>query len=152
MLEAVGTGKTAMTPRPTLALSLAIVAASAAAAGAQILPPDSQACIGPFAAHRQEVEKLAAAVIAGSQKRVSREDLCKLVSAYAAAEANWLQYAEANVMTCAIPKSTVDEIKRGHAGTSQVREKICEGEDSGMVRDSGTIRQLARNTNVWPGE
>lgn len=153
-----------MTPRHVVALSLAIVAASTIAAGAQTLPwptdaprPQSQApwpgsapppqpmtmpapgapmgppagaapnpqCLAQFNVHRQEVEKRALAARAGGEKHVSRDEMCKLVGAYAAAEAKWIKYSEDNQVTCGIPKEAVTQIKGAHAHTMDIRKKIC---------------------------
>jgi hypothetical protein len=135
-----------MTPRRALALSLAIAAASATAASAQTLSPDNapplqplimptpgaptvapdtEACMRQLTAHREEVEKLAAVTVAGSQTHVSREELCKLVQAYSNAEANWIKYTEDNMIECAISKDALDRMRAVHVRTLEIHEKIC---------------------------
>jgi hypothetical protein len=153
-----------MTRRRALALSLAIVAVSTIAAGAQTLPwptdaprPQSQApwpgsappaqpmtmpapgapmgppgasapspqCLAQFNLHREEVEKRAIAARTGGEKHVSREEMCKLVGAYAAAEAKWIKYSEDNMVNCGIPKEAVSHIKTAHTHTMDIRKKIC---------------------------
>jgi hypothetical protein len=83
------------------------------------------ACLAQFNTHREQVEKLATTAKAGSEKHVSREEMCKLVGAYAAAEAKWVKYSEDNMATCGIPKEAVTQLKTAHAHTMDIRKKIC---------------------------
>jgi hypothetical protein len=90
-------------------------------------PPnaDQQACIRDFGNHRDEVEKRAMAAKAGSEKKVPREEMCNLVSAYSAAEAKWIKFSETNMTKCGIPKQAVEQIKGVHVRTADARKRIC---------------------------
>jgi hypothetical protein len=84
-----------------------------------------QQCIAEFAALRSKVEKTGMAAKAGAEKRVSRKELCKLVTAYSAAETNWLTYAETNMTKCGIPDHIVTQVKTVHAKTAEGQIKLC---------------------------
>jgi hypothetical protein len=56
---------------------------------------------------------------------VPREELCKLITAYGAAEQKWLKFTEQGVSACGIPPEIVNQLKQVHARTEQAREKIC---------------------------
>jgi len=97
--------------------------------GAQMggAPPagTSQECVAQFSAHREEVQKRGSAARAGGDKKVTREEMCKLVTSYATAEAKWVKYTVDNQTRCGIPKDAVDQIKGVHAKTAEIRKQIC---------------------------
>src|SRR6266850_5910236 len=93
--------------------------------GPSVDPQQAQACIGQFTAHREEVEKRAAAAKAGNEKHVTREEMCKLVQTYATAEAKWVKFSQDNMVKCGIPKEAVSQIKGVHVRTVDIRKKIC---------------------------
>jgi hypothetical protein len=90
-----------------------------------------QACLEQFTGYRTEVEKRAMAAKAGSEKKVPREEMCKLVSAYSNAEASWVKFSVDNMAKCGIPKQAVDQIKGVHVHTADIRKKICEAGPAG---------------------
>jgi hypothetical protein len=51
-----------------------------------------QQCLEQFTALRTTTEKLGANAKAGSEHKASREEMCKLVSAYTNAEAKWVKF------------------------------------------------------------
>lgn len=90
-------------------------------------PPNAaqQACIRDFTVYREEVEKRAMAAKAGSEKKVTREEMCALVSAYSTAEVKWIKFSVDNMAKCGIPKGAVDQIKGAHSHTAEIRKRIC---------------------------
>jgi hypothetical protein len=84
-------------------------------------------CMAAFTKLREEVEKKGLAAKAASQKHAAREEMCKLITSYAASEANWVKFTEAGVGTCGIPVQVVNELKQVHANTEGTVEKICAG-------------------------
>src|SRR5262249_56193036 len=62
---------------------------------------------------------------AGAEKQVAREELCKLVTAYSAAEAKWVKFAETNMAKCGIPKEIVHQLKTVHAKTADSQKRVC---------------------------
>src|SRR5262249_52780179 len=86
---------------------------------------EQQECMTKFTVLRSEVEKRGMAAKAGSEKQVSREEMCKLVTAYSAAEIKWVKYAEGNMSKCGIPKEIVHQLKTVHARTADGQKKLC---------------------------
>jgi hypothetical protein len=78
-----------------------------------------------FTKLREEVHKKHLAVKAAGQKHVAREELCKLVTSYAASEEEWVRFTEVSVGTCGIPLRIATELKQAHANNDQIQEKIC---------------------------
>ncbi len=85
------------------------------------MPP----CMAEFTKLREDVETKGKAAKAASQKHVAREEMCKLITSYAASEAKWVKFTEAGVQTCGIPAQVANQLKQVHANTEQTREKIC---------------------------
>jgi hypothetical protein len=82
-------------------------------------------CVAEFAKLRDDVQKRGLAAKAAGQRKVSREEMCKHITAYSAAELKWVKYTEANVQTCGIPAEVVQQLKQVHTNTEQTKEKIC---------------------------
>jgi len=88
-------------------------------------PGGQQDCVAPFTALRTEVEKRGMAAKTASEKRASREEMCKLVTAYGDAEVKWIKYTESNMSKCGIPKELVTQLKTVHAKTADGQKKLC---------------------------
>jgi len=98
-----------------------------------------QECVAQFQALRGEVEKRGVAAKAGNGKQVAREELCKLVTAYSAAETKWVKYAEANMTKCGIPKPIITQLKTVHAKTADAQKKICAAGPAGGPAAAPTL-------------
>jgi hypothetical protein len=108
------------TPAATMAPMMAVPQASPFGGGGS--PPP---CIAEFAKLRDDVQKRGLAAKAAGQRKVSREEMCKHITAYSAAEQKWVKYTESNVQTCGIPAEVVQQLKQVHLNTEQTKEKIC---------------------------
>jgi hypothetical protein len=88
------------------------------------LPPamSPETCAKELAARRDEMERKGMATKAAGLRMVSRDQMCKYMTAYAAAKAQWIRFIEDNAQTCGIPSGhwTLDE-------TEQVRSRVCAG-------------------------
>jgi hypothetical protein len=51
--------------------------------------------------------------------------MCKYVTAYADAEAKWVNFTVSNVQSCGIPPQIADQLKKVHSGTEQTKQKVC---------------------------
>jgi hypothetical protein len=102
-------------------------------------PAAQQECIGPFTALRAEVEKRGQAAKAGGEKQASREEMCKLVTEYNAAETKWVKFAEANASKCGIPKPIIQQLKAVHAKTADGQKKLCSAGPAGGPAAAPTL-------------
>ena len=84
-----------------------------------------QECLRQFSEFRTEVEKRAMAAKAAGEKRVTREEMCKLVTAYSNAEGKWLKYSDTNMARCGIPKEAIEQIRGVHLRTADAQKKLC---------------------------
>jgi hypothetical protein len=82
-------------------------------------------CVVEFGKLRDEVQKKGMAAKTAQERKVTREEMCKIVSVYSAAERKWLKFAEAGVSSCGIPGEVVNQLKQVHARTEQAKTNIC---------------------------
>ena len=94
-------------------------------AGQAGAPPGAPPCIIEFTKLREDVEKKGKAAKAASERKVTREEMCKQITVYAAAELKWVKFTEDNVSKCGIPAAIAQQLKTVHGRTEQTREKIC---------------------------
>ncbi len=82
-------------------------------------------CLAEFTKLREDVEKKGLAAKAAGQKHAPREEMCKLITTYAAAEAKWVKFTETGVQSCGIPAQIATQLTKVHTNTEQTREKVC---------------------------
>jgi len=93
--------------------------------GAPAAPQGSSPCLPEFLRLREDVEKKGLAAKQASEHKATREEMCKYISVYAAAELKWVKYAESGVATCGVPASVAQELKKVHSHTEDTKSKIC---------------------------
>jgi hypothetical protein len=64
---------------------------------------------------RDDVQKRGLAAKVAGQRKASREEMCKHITAYSAAELKWVKYTEDNVTSCAIPTELALQLKQVHS-------------------------------------
>ena len=85
------------------------------------IPP----CLQKFLPMRAEAEKRAGALQVGINKKKPPPELCHLFRSFSDAEEKVVSYAVANQAGCAIPPDAVAQMKKNHAKTTEVRDKVC---------------------------
>src|SRR5262249_29976028 len=85
------------------------------------MPP----CMQQFLPLRQEAEKRADVLQTGINKKKAAPELCQLFRNFFEAEAKVVKFAVANQAGCGIPPDAVAKMKKNHAKTNEVREKVC---------------------------
>jgi hypothetical protein len=105
-------------------------------------------CMADFVKMREEVEKKGKAAKAAGQKHASREEMCKLITSYAASEEKWVKFTEAGVGSCGIPPQIAGQLKQVHAGTEKAKEKICTAGPAGPAAGPSLSEALSRSTQV----
>jgi len=85
------------------------------------MPP----CMQQFLPMRAEAEKRANVLQAGINKKKPPPELCHLFRSFSEAEEKVVHYAVANQAGCGIPPDAVATMKKNHAKTVEVRDKVC---------------------------
>jgi hypothetical protein len=98
---------------------------------------------------RGEVEKRGMAARTASEKHASREEMCKLITEYGAAETKWIKYTESNMSKCGIPKEIVAQLKAVHAKTADGQKKLCAAGPAGGGAAAPTLSD-ALGTSTLP--
>ena len=85
------------------------------------MPP----CLQKFLPMRAEAEKRAGVLQAGINKKKPPPELCHLFRSFTEAEEKVVSYAVANQSGCGIPPDAVAQMKKNHAKTVDVRDRVC---------------------------
>jgi hypothetical protein len=85
----------------------------------------SDACMKNFVPLREEAEKRGKMIKAASDRHAPPDEACKLISNFGQAEVNMIKYVESHAASCGIPAQVTDQLKNGHKGTEQLRQKVC---------------------------
>jgi hypothetical protein len=114
-------------PMPMPMSPMAAPAIGAAPFGAPAAPPQggTSPCLPEFLKLREDVEKKGQAARLASEHKATREEMCKYITVYSAAELKWVKYAENGVATCGVPASVAQELKTIHGHTEETKAKIC---------------------------
>jgi len=107
-----------------LLLLITVMIPLAREAAAQTLAPWPP-CVAEFGKLREDVQKCGLAAKAASQHKVSREEMCKRITAYSAAELKWVNYVETNAAICGFPAEVVQQLKQVRSKTEQTKERVC---------------------------
>jgi hypothetical protein len=91
--------------------------------GAQQEPP----CFKEFLSLREEAQKKASLIKAAQDRTPTptREEMCKVVKTFAAAEAKVIKFVTDNQASCGIPGEAVTQMKAGQAQTVKFRTAVC---------------------------
>ena len=88
-------------------------------------PNSAPPCMTEFTKLRDEVQKKGQAAKVASEHKATREEMCKHVTAYSAAELKWVKFAEAGVSSCGIPLQVAQQLKQVHGHTEETKTKLC---------------------------
>jgi hypothetical protein len=90
--------------------------------GAQAAPPS---ICDSFAALREDAQKKGMAIGAAQKRHTERQEMCKLVTAFSAAEGKAAAFLEKNKTWCGVPEQVVASAKDTHVKTEHFREVVC---------------------------
>lgn len=74
---------------------------------------------------RADAEAKAKLIQAAGKRKAPPQEACKLIGNYAQAEAKMIKFVDANAQKCGIPAQVGDQIKKGHANTTQLQQRVC---------------------------
>lgn len=82
-------------------------------------------CLAEFLKLREDVDKKGRAAKQASEHKATREEMCKQITVYAAAELKWVKFTESNSASCGIPPTVAKELKTVHGHTEETKAKLC---------------------------
>jgi hypothetical protein len=80
---------------------------------------------------RETVDKVAASARSKSENKATREDVCKAITNYAAAEAKWAKFTVDNTTRCGIPPDFGKQLSAGNKKTQTIRKNVCSAGPAG---------------------
>ena len=88
-------------------------------------PPGEPPCFREFTPIRNEAQKRAETLKAAMQKKVPREEACKLIQNFSAAEAKVVHFVSTNQQKCGIPPQAIGQMKQNHERTVKMANQVC---------------------------
>ncbi|HEX7791795.1 MAG TPA: hypothetical protein VF467_14860 [Afipia sp.] len=88
-------------------------------------PPGAEECQKGFLPLRADAEAKAKLIQAAGKRKAPPQEACKLIGNFAQAETKMIKFVEANSQKCGIPAQVGDQMKKGHANTSQLLQRVC---------------------------
>ena len=113
--------------RRAMLIAACLLPSAVAMAASPFDPPPQQEppCVKEFGKLREDAGKKAAAIRAASERKASSQEACKLFNTFSAAEAKMVKYAVDNSVWCGIPPPVINDIKKQHAKTVEIRTRVC---------------------------
>lgn len=121
---------TAAAPAPTVTPPMGAAPMTPVPPQAGVGPSDgggTPPCMEEFTKLQSETDKRAKAAKAGGERKVKREEMCKLLQAFEGALGKWVKFVKANSSTCGIPSQVSDQLNKGHDNISKTAKQVCEG-------------------------
>jgi hypothetical protein len=88
-------------------------------------PPGAEECQKGFMPLRADAEAKAKLIQAAGKRKAPPQEACKLIGNFAQAEVKMIKFVEANAQKCGIPAQVGDQMKKGHANTAQLQQRVC---------------------------
>jgi hypothetical protein len=93
--------------------------------GMQATPPPGQSPCDAFLPLRDDAQKKGSAIGAAQKRHADRQEMCKLITVFSAAEAKADQFLEKNKTWCGVPEQAIASAKETHLKTEHFREVVC---------------------------
>jgi hypothetical protein len=93
--------------------------------GLQAAPAPAQSVCENFLPLRDDAQKKGAAIAAAEKRKVDRQELCKVVTTFSAAEEKAALFLEKNKSSCSVPDQAISSAKDMHAKTVKFRDMVC---------------------------
>jgi hypothetical protein len=84
-------------------------------------------CVAEFTRLREDVLNKGLAAKDAGQRKVSREEMCRHITAYSAAVSKWIKWAESGVQNCGTSVQIVQQLQQVQSNTEETKKKICAG-------------------------
>ena len=100
-------------------------------------PPGAEECQKGFAPLRADAEAKAKLIQAAGKRKAPPQEACKLIGNFAQAEAKMIKFVETHAQKCGIPAQVGDQMKKGHANTAQLQQRVCAAAANGPAGPAG---------------
>jgi hypothetical protein len=93
--------------------------------GMQPAPPPTPSPCNGFMPLRDDAQKKGAAIGAAQKRHADRQEMCRLITTFSAAEEKAGQFLEKNKALCGVPDQAIASSKEMHAKTVHFRDVVC---------------------------
>ncbi|MDO8979497.1 MAG: hypothetical protein Q7V17_09740 [Afipia sp.] len=100
-------------------------------------PPGAEECQKGFLPLRADAEAKAKLIQAAGKRKAAPQEACKLIANFAQAETKMIKFVDANAQKCGIPAQVSDQMKKGHANTSQLQQRVCAAASQAQAGPAG---------------
>jgi hypothetical protein len=100
-------------------------------------PPGAEECQTGFMPLRADAEAKAKLIQAAGKRKAPPQEACKLIGNFAQAETKMIKFVETHAQKCGIPANVAEQMKKGHANTSQLQQRICAAAAQGPAGPAG---------------
>jgi hypothetical protein len=123
--------------------------------GMQAAPASPSPCEA-FTPLREDAQKKATAIGEAQKRHADRQEMCKLITAFSAAEGKVALFMEKNKTWCGVPDQAIGSAKETHAKTEHFREVVCAPAPQPHVPTlsdamGGPAHDTAKNTKTGGG-
>jgi hypothetical protein len=96
-----------------------------APAGQGNATPSAEECKNEFAPLREEAERRGKLIKDASTRHAPVDETCRLIRSFVEAEIRMIDFVEARATACAVPASTLEQLKSSNRTTEALQTKIC---------------------------
>ncbi len=100
-------------------------------------PPGAEECQKGFLQLRSDAEAKAKLIQAAGKRKAPPQEACKLIGNFGQAEAKMIKFVETNAQKCGIPPQVSDQMKKGHANTTQLQQRVCAAASQAQAGPAG---------------
>ncbi|CAN5209569.1 hypothetical protein BH10PSE10_BH10PSE10_11310 [soil metagenome] len=100
-------------------------------------PPGAEDCQKGFMPLRADAEAKAKLIQAAGKRKAPPQEACKLIGNFAQAEVKMIKFIETHAQKCGIPAQVGEQMKKGHANTSQLQQRVCNAATQAQAGPAG---------------
>jgi hypothetical protein len=113
-------------------------------------PPGAEECQKGFLPLRADAEAKAKLIQAAGKRKAPPQEACKLIGNFAQAETKMIKFVESHMQKCGIPAQVADQMKKGHANTTQLQQRVCAAAQQQQAGPAGPSLSEALGSATLP--
>ncbi len=100
-------------------------------------PPGAEECQKGFLPLRADAEAKAKLIQAAGKRKAPPAEACKLIGNFGQAETKMIKFVESHMQKCGIPAQVAEQMKKGHANTAQLQQRVCAAASQAQAGPAG---------------
>ncbi|MGD9839807.1 MAG: hypothetical protein AB7F72_18030 [Afipia sp.] len=113
-------------------------------------PPGAEECQKGFMPLRADAEAKAKLIQAAGKRKAPPQEACKLIGNFAQAEAKMIKFVDGHMQKCGIPAQVAQQMKKGHANTTQLQQRVCAAAQQQQAAPAGPSLSEALGSATLP--